>query len=150
MRTFTVALAATISALSTTVQAAPAQASAGPEYELQAVTATNFHRTLSGLLPLRPSSCLGRFAQRHAQRMADQRRIFHQDLGPILRRCDLTSVGENVAYGYSDGRSVVSDGWMRSAGHRQNILTSRFRLVSVRAVQAGNGRWYTAQVMGAR
>ncbi|HXH80249.1 CAP domain-containing protein [Nocardioides sp.] len=146
----TVALAATLSALSATLQAPSAQASADLDYEAQAVATTNLHRTLNGLAPLRPSACLGRFAQRHAQRMADQRRMFHRDLAPILRRCDLSSVGENVAYGYSDSRAVVSDGWMLSAGHRKNILEARFRLVAVRAVQSGNGRWYTAQVLGAR
>ncbi len=150
MRSLNVAVAATLCALSTTFLAPSAHASrAADGYEDQAVVVTNLHRTTRGLLPLRTDPCLARFAQRQAERMAERKRIFHQDLGQILRRCNLSTVGENVAYGYADGRAVVSDGWMRSDGHRKNILNTRFRLVSVGAVQR-NGRWYTAQVLGAR
>lgn len=42
----------------------------------------------------------------------------HQELGPILDECGLSTVGENVAYGYPTGGAVVRRGWMRSAGHR--------------------------------
>jgi len=150
LRSLTVAVAATLSALSATLPALPAHASAADAYEAQAVTVTNDHRTDRGLRPLRRDTCLARFAQRHAERMAHQQRIFHQDLSPILRRCDLTDVGENVADGYDQGRTVVSQGWMHSAGHRQNILNPQFRVVSVGAARSRTGRWYTAQVLGRR
>lgn len=149
MRSLNVAVAATLCALSTTLLAPGAHASRAEAYEDQAVAVTNHHRTARGLLPLRPDPCLARFAQRQAERMAENKRIFHQDLGPILRRCNLSTVGENVASGYADGRAVVSDGWMQSAGHRNNILNASFRIVSVGAVQR-DGRWFTAQVLGAR
>ncbi len=45
--------------------------------------------------------------------MAAQRRMYHQDLEPILRRCGMSMVGENVAYGFTSGRAVVR-GWMDS------------------------------------
>jgi uncharacterized protein YkwD len=80
--------------------------------------------------------------------MADQERMYHQDLGPILRQCGLSMVGENVAYGYSDGRSVVDDGWMQSEGHRENILNPRFRVIGVGARKSEDGTWYAAQVFG--
>jgi uncharacterized protein YkwD len=149
LRSLNVAVAATLCALSTTLIAPGAHASRADVYEDQIVIVTNNQRTAHDLLPLRPDPCLASFAQRQAERMAENKRIFHQDLGSILRRCDLSTVGENVAYGYADGRAVVSDGWMRSAGHRENILNATFRLMSVGAVQR-NGRWYTAQVLGAR
>jgi uncharacterized protein YkwD len=165
LRFLTVAVAATFASLSAALLGPPAhasagllgapahasaRASAGLDYEGQAVTVTNGHRTLNGLLPLRPDACLARFAKRHAERMAEQQRIFHQDLAPIMRRCGLSGVGENVAFGYEDGRVVVNQGWMLSAGHRENILNPDFRLVSVGAVQSRTGRWYTAQVLGRR
>ena len=48
--------------------------------------------------------------------------MFHQDLGPIMRQCGLSTVGENVAYGYSTGRLGGRPRWMHSEGHRANIL----------------------------
>jgi uncharacterized protein YkwD len=79
--------------------------------------------------------------------MAQQRRIYHQDLRPILDACKLSTVGENVAYGYPNGKSAVS-AWMASPGHRRNILNSNFRLIAVGAYQDSRGAWYVAQVFG--
>lgn len=147
LRALTVAFVATLFALSTTLHGLPAHALAAHSYELQAVEVTNDHRDEHGLRRLRTDECLARFANRHAARMAQQQRLFHQDPSPVLRHCELSRVGENVAYGYSNGRTVVS-GWMRSPGHRANILAPPFRLVAVGAVQSDTGRWYTAQVLG--
>jgi uncharacterized protein YkwD len=46
-----------------------------------------------------------------------------------------SSVGENLAAGYPSARQVV-DGWMRSPGHRANILAPQFADVGL-AVQSG-------------
>ncbi len=35
-------------------------------------------------------------------------------------------VGENIAYGYGDGYVTVMQGWMCSAGHRENIMRGSF------------------------
>ena len=53
-----------------------------------------------------------------AARMAAERRMYHQDLGPILRACNLRAVGENVAYGYPSGSAVVAAGWDRAGTAR--------------------------------
>ena len=42
--------------------------------------------------------------------MATETSMYHQDLGPILEECGLNMVGENVAYGYPNGRAVVAAG----------------------------------------
>ena len=89
------------------------------------------------------------YAEEHASRMADHQRLFHQDLGRILRACDLTRVGENVAYGNVTPAQLVKM-WMDSPGHRANILASRYRLVAVGAARSDNGHWYTSQVFGTR
>lgn len=128
----------------------PAHASAAETYERQAVQATNAARDARDLPALRTDNCLSRFANRQARRMADEQVMFHQDLHPILRACGLRSVAENVAYGYSTGRSVVTDGWMESPGHRANILTGAHRIVAVGSVMDEDGRWWTAQVLGRR
>ena len=80
--------------------------------------------------------------------MARRTEMYHQDLGPILEECGLNLVGENVAYGYRTGRSVVNDGWMNSEGHRANILNPGYRLMGIGARKGSDGAWYVAQVFG--
>src|SRR3954470_23077123 len=91
-------------------------------YAQQAFTETNASRPDHGLKPLKPNECLRHAAVRQAKLMAQAEQIFHQDLGRVMKDCHLNTAGENVAYGYPTGRSVVNDGWMNSEGHRANIL----------------------------
>jgi uncharacterized protein YkwD len=126
----------------------PAQAASAQSYGKAAVKATNAVRREHDLHPLKVNACLQSFAQAQATRMAEQRRIFHQDIGVVLRRCGLTAVGENVAEGYRSGRGVVRNGWMHSAGHRANILNRSYRLIAVVARKGSDGRWYASQVFG--
>jgi len=127
----------------------PAQArSAAATYAQHAFTATNANREHNGLKALRPSDCLERAAVRQAKAMAAREQIFHQDLGVLLQKCGLSTAGENVAYGYPTGRSVVNNGWMHSEGHRANILNPSFRLMGIGARKGHDGRWYVSQVFG--
>jgi uncharacterized protein YkwD len=126
------------------------QSKAEKKYAAQAFTATNANRTASGLRALKPQDCLQHAAVRQAKLMAQQEQIFHQDLGRVLRDCGLNTAGENVAYGYPTGRSVVNDGWMNSEGHRANILSTAFTLMGIGARKGHNGQWYVAQVFGRR
>lgn len=133
------------------VGAAPASA-ATPEssYAATAVRATNQARVNHSLRALRTDDCLKRFAVRQAARMAAEEAMYHQELGPVLDECGLGAVGENVAYGYPTGGAVVRQGWLRSAGHRANILSRSYRLVAVGARRSTSGQWYVAQVFGRR
>jgi len=79
--------------------------------------------------------------------MANQERIFHQDLLTVLRDCGLTLAAENVASGFDNGHDVVI-GWMKSPGHRHNILNGKLRKMAVAARKGDNGVWYAAQVFG--
>jgi uncharacterized protein YkwD len=127
----------------------PAQA-ATPQatYQRQAFSATNNQRELHDRVQLRKQDCLQRFAVRQAATMARQEEMFHQDLRTVLRRCELSFAGENVAYGYLSGKLVVNLGWMRSEGHRANILHRGFRLMGIGARRSEHGQWYVAQVFG--
>ncbi len=126
----------------------PAVSAPTPEalYASAARKATNAARADRDLPKLSKDGCLQRAAAAQAQRMANEGRIFHQPLGPILNRCDLRSVGENVAYGYDSGAAVVA-GWMGSPGHRSNILSRDYRQMGMAARKAGNV-WYVAQIFG--
>ena len=130
--------------------AAPAdqRPAAHKRYANKAFAATNNRRDAHERRALRRNDCVQKWARRQARKMARQERMFHQDLQPVLRNCGLSTVGENVAYGYPTGRAVVR-GWMNSPGHRENILRREFRLMGI-AARKGGGRWYAAQVFGAK
>ncbi len=117
-------------------------------YQTSIHVVTNQARLQRDRVRLRTNACVQRFAVRQAKRMAAQERMFHQDLGPILTACGLSKVGENVAYGYATGLEVVRVGWMRSPGHRANILARDYRLLGSGARRSEDGTWYAAQVFG--
>jgi uncharacterized protein YkwD len=119
-------------------------------YQKEAISVTNVKRTHHDRARLRQQDCLQRFAVRQARRMATRESMFHQGMSPIMTTCGMRTVGENVAYGYVSGRSVVSDGWMHSAPHRANLLSRSFRLIGIGARRSASGVWYVSQVFGAK
>ena len=117
-------------------------------YQRQAHRATNKQRTAIGLIALRRQDCVQRFAIRQAKAMAAREEMYHQQLQPILDKCGLSATGENVAYGFATGRVVVTQGWMKSAGHRANILNPVYRVMGIGARKGDDGLWYVSQVFG--
>jgi len=90
-----------------------------------------------------------KWARRQAARMANDNQMSHQNLTRVMNRCNLSSVGENVAMGYPTGRAAVK-GWMRSPGHRANILRPSYRLLGMAVRTAPNGTKYACQVFGSK
>ena len=155
--TAVVALAAALAA----ALGSPAHADAGPRgaaarpsarasttYQAAIFGSSNHARRAHHRAAFRHQACVQRYAVRQAARMATQQRMFHQDLGPVLRNCHLRKAGENVAYGFGTGSSVVTDGWMRSPEHRRNLLDPDFRVLGSGARLGRNGLWYAVQVFG--
>lgn len=52
--------------------------------------------------------------------------------------------GENIAMGQSSAEAVMSD-WMKSEGHRENILNANFTKIAVGVYEGSDGRLYWAQ-----
>ena len=144
------AVAALLVTVASLAGVAPAASVASPEssYAAAAVRATNNARLENDRRALRVSDCLRGFAAEQAAAMAASDSMYHQDLGPVMDGCGLSTAGENVAYGYPSGRAVVRRGWMHSEGHRANILRRDYRLVAVAARRSAGGTWYVAQVFG--
>lgn len=138
-----------IAALALTASPAPAAVSAPTagekKYQNKVFRIVNNVRANHDKVELRKKRCLQRFANRHAERMANQQRLFHQRLGPIMRKCGLRAAAENVAYHSGRPRAVVR-AWMSSAPHRKNIL-GPYRITGVAARKAG-GVWWVVQVFG--
>lgn len=144
------ALALVLASLLATVStAAPAEArTPAGRYANQAHKATNEARVAQALPALGKQRCVRRWAVKQAKAMAAATEMYHQDLAPLLLDCGLSLVGENVAYGYASGASVVNDGWMKSLGHRLNILNPAFTFMGIGARKGSDGHWYVAQVFG--
>ncbi len=107
-----------------------------PQVELDIqLAAVNAERTSSGRAALVLSPELSAVAQAHACDMARRGYFSHtapdgQSMMDRARRAGISGVcamGENIAKGQPDVPSVVA-GWMRSPGHRRNILDAEFRL----------------------
>ena len=143
VRLLAVALAAV---LALTAAPAPAATPAEVKYGNKIINVVNNIRDRHDRVELRKNRCLQRFANKQAARMANQRRLFHQDLGKIQRACGVGFVGENVARGNITANQMVGL-WMNSPGHRANILFRQYRLTGVGA-RRGGGQWWAAQVFG--
>ncbi len=111
---------------------------------------SNYERSIRSIPTLSANSCVDGYAERHAARMAESHKMYHQSLTKVMSGCGLRTAGENVAYGYSTGKQCVQLGWMKPAGHKANILSKNYRLIGVGAVKDSRGVWYVAQVFGTR
>jgi uncharacterized protein YkwD len=84
----------------------------------------NKERAINGNLPpLSASDTLSERAQSWAENMARTNNLTHSRLE--ISGTNFTMMGENIAYGYDTVESVVK-GWMKSNGHRQNIMNHKF------------------------
>jgi uncharacterized protein YkwD len=150
--------ASAITAPTAAAQTAPARASQeaceasgarmGEASEAQISRATlcllNRERAQRGLHRLRLNGRLSLAADRHSRDMVRRGYFSHDSLGggsfvERIRRTGYLSsarswtVGENLAWG-SGGRGTpeqILNAWMRSPGHRANILSGRFREVGI-------------------
>ncbi|WP_426562762.1 CAP domain-containing protein [Angustibacter sp. McL0619] len=131
-RASTVLVLAVTALAATVLTAAPAQASSSSHtsYERQVVHEINVQRHLRGLRALHYTGCPDHFAESLATRLRTKS-MRHQSLYPMLRRCDASRAGENIARarGYSAKRLVQL--WMHSPEHRRNILDPRFNRIGV-------------------
>lgn len=112
------------------------------------VCVLNVQRRKHGLRRLRQNPGLVLAGQRHAMDMVERRYFSHSSTAGTpfmarirrtgyLRRSGRTLLGENLAYGGRElgtPRQIVRS-WMRSPGHRANILQPRFREVGIGVVR---------------
>ena len=125
----------------------PVAASVSSTYEADVIKYANVERTSRHLGKVSPSSCLDSYAESWARNMAKKRRMYHQELGPILSKCKLSQVGENIAFGYPSGKTVTK-AWIASPPHKANLLNKRHRLIGVGAFLDKNGYWWVSEVLG--
>ena len=121
-----------------------AQAAFGPRVSVskidlrQAERYINKARARHGTGPVRMEGRLVEAALRHSLMMARKGKMAHQ-FGPGTRFRDRIkktgirgSAAENVGAGYSSMESAV-DGWLRSPGHRRNLLNRKLTHIGMAA-----------------
>lgn len=142
------------SARNTAREAAPTPTS----FEFQVLTLTNAEREKRGLRPLSFHPALMNSARWMAEDMAIKGYFDHRDsLGRgVGARAeafgyDFRMVGQNIAAGHRTAEEVV-DGWMKSPGHRANILRPEFREIGVAYLPAQGSIYqrYWVQDFGVR
>jgi uncharacterized protein YkwD len=100
-------------------------------------TLIDAERRRAGRQPLALDADLDVAAQRHADDMLARSYFAHRDPdGKTVREraraagFDWSAIGENIAEGQQSVKEVV-ESWMRSAGHRENILDRRYTRTGV-------------------
>lgn len=99
-------------------------------YERRVVTAINAERARHGLRALRYTSCPDAYAERWASRLRTSSTLYHQSMASVLRGCHATRASENIARARTSASNLVRL-WMRSPGHRANILDRRVNQLGV-------------------
>ncbi|MFI1258577.1 CAP domain-containing protein [Streptomyces netropsis] len=127
-----------------------AQAISAPRASIAAhlLALVNRERVRAGRRPVRADARLARLAQDFSEDMA--RRGFFAHTDPDGRtpwdraaKHGITTLGgENIARGHSDAEAVM-EAWMRSPGHRQNILNGDYRTIGIGMHSGPGGPWWT-------
>lgn len=114
----------------------------------QVLDLVNRERGQVGLSPLRLHSQLNTAAQAHANDMAKHNFMSHtgsDGSSPFDRikryGYNYRRAAENVAAGYSSAQDVMQ-GWMKSSGHRANILNPHYRDIGI-GYARGNKLYWT-------
>jgi len=129
------------------------------DWERQVIELVNQERRANGLPPLKHEPSLTDAARWYAKDMMDDdyfgpgHDTYDRSGGSLVRVCDWSArigafytggdaLGENIADDYSSPREAVT-GWMRSSGHRANILNGDYRETGVgyRAGPSHGHRW---------
>ena len=155
-------------ALAATAQKAPRSLQLASAKSLEAQKAqfmdrvielTNAERVKAGVAPLKREDSLTKSAQWLAQDMAANNYFAHEDRQgrrivtrlPDFGYTGYSMIGENIAGGQQTPEQVVAE-WMRSPGHRANLLNPEFCELGVAYVHVPNSELqnYWVQDFGTR
>lgn len=130
----------------------PAEDASSPERRMERLVfeLVNEERRARGLEPLEWDERLAEAARSWSSRMAERGSLEHQDADELLERAHgLVGVGENIFRGSGPiPASTVHVGWMRSDGHRANVLRPGFDRLGVGFVCTDDGQVFATQRFG--
>jgi uncharacterized protein YkwD len=123
--------------------------------ESEIFTQINGERKKHGLGQLRWNEQIADLARRHSRDMADRHYFSHKerDGSMVGKRADKANipwnaVAENIIWfvGMPDPAGYATDGWMKSPGHRENILIKGWKQTGVGVMVGPDGSYYITQV----
>jgi uncharacterized protein YkwD len=142
----------------TVVVASPAEAAAvttTQQMQSDIVYWTNQWRTKVGCAKVRTDVKLARAARNHSAWMARTGTFSHVGASgsSFVTRAKVAGYSspqsENIAFGYRRGADVVA-AWMKSPGHRANIVNCKAKAQGVGVAFAANGTPYITQDFGSK
>lgn len=113
---------------------------------------TNKARAAEKLPPLTANAALFRAARAHSENMAKQEKLEHVlDGKRVSDRAtaagyDWDEIAENVAVAEGATPQEVVDGWLKSEGHRKNLLNARVTEIGLGVAKNAKGEKYYTQV----
>lgn len=116
-------------------------------YAAQVVSLVNAERAKEGLSPLKADSNLSAAAQVRSQEIVSafsHTRPNGSSCFTVLKEMGIAyqGAGENIAYGQKTPEEVVS-AWMKSEGHRANIMNKQFTSIGIGYHTVGNTAYWT-------
>lgn len=111
----------------------------------QILKETNAARVAKGLVPLTLSPAMTTVATNWSKKQHDARTMSHNPNYSTQIPKGWLAAGENVASGYS--YKAVTSAWLKSTGHRANILNKKFTHIGIGYYSGPKGTYYT-QVFG--
>jgi len=104
------------------------------EIESDILNLLNEHRDSLGLNPVSPLDIISSESSNHTDYMIENEEISHKNFDRraayLIENANAISVGENVAYGYSTAKGVVT-GWLNSESHRLTIENPNYTNVGI-------------------
>ena len=140
----------------TVVVASPAQAAPTTTQMQSDITYwTNQHRAQAGCAKVRTDGKLARAARNHSAWMARTGTFSHVGVrgSSFVTRAKVAGYAsprsENIAWGQRTGAAVVS-AWMKSPGHRANIVDCTAKAQGVGVAYSANGTPFITQEFGTK
>jgi uncharacterized protein YkwD len=112
----------------------------------------NEYRVSQNLSPLKLDSAISQPSQQHSQNMAMGTVPFshngaEQRFDNISNKISYQKIAENVGYnsGYNNPAKQVVEGWIKSDGHRKNMLGD-YNLTGIGVAKNNEGEYYFTQI----
>jgi len=122
-------------------------------FEQEVIDLTNFERKKESLEPLKPQPLLFASARKHSANMAKQDKLDHtldektMKDRIVAENYKYARIAENIAMGQKTPKQVV-EAWMKSEGHRKNILTPELTEIGIGIEKNAKGQLYWTQNFG--
>ncbi|BCJ54698.1 hypothetical protein Asp14428_61730 [Actinoplanes sp. NBRC 14428] len=156
-RLATLALVPAAALIGLVTVAAPAEAAvvSATTLQTQVVTLSNQARVNAGCKALKVNAALLWAARGHSKYMATTGNFSHTGArnSTFIARAKAAGYSaprsENIAWGYRSARETVN-AWLKSPGHRRNLLDCGAKTFAVGVVYSANGTPYYTQEFGSR